>query len=230
MSSARIAGVPEDELLEWIRFSVAENRNILSHGYQGQTFIFQRGDLRFVIKAPMGGGLAYLIRRWMLANEHRVYRMLAGIDGIPRCYGFLQKRYLILEYVNGVPIRHAQIEDPEFFFQTFLQLIQRMHAAGVAHGDLKKKDNTLVVQGKHPCLVDFGVAVIRKERIAPLNHYLFHLFRKFDTNAWAKLKYNRQMEKMTPEDRVYYHRTFVEYAASWIKESYCKTRMFLIGR
>jgi hypothetical protein len=78
--------------------------------------------------------------------------------------------------------------------------------------------------------VDFGVAIIRKKRFAPLNGYLFRLFQTFDTNAWAKLKYNRQMENITPEDRIYYRRTFVEYAASWIKESYCKTRMFLIGR
>lgn len=230
MKSDRIAGVPENEMLEWIQSSVAENSNILSHGYQGKTFLFHRDDLRLVIKAPMGRGVAWLIRRWMLANEHRVYQVLAGLRGIPRCYGFLQKRYLVLEHVEGLAIRHAQIEDAEFFFHALLQVIQRMHAAGVAHGDLKKKDNTLVVQGKHPYLVDFGVAIIRKQRLAPLNHYLFRLFRKFDTNAWAKLKYNRRMENMAPEDRVYYQRTFVEYAASWIKESYCKTRMFLIGR
>jgi serine/threonine protein kinase len=166
----------------------------------------------------------------MLANEHRVYRTLNGINGVPICHGFLNKRYLILEYVDGTPIRHAQIADPDYFFKAFLQLIQRMHTAGVAHGDLKKKDNTLVVKGRHPCVVDFGVAIIRKKRFAPLNGYLFHLFQRFDTNAWAKLKYNRQMEKISPEDRIYYRRTFVEYAASWIKESYCKTRMFLIGR
>ena len=94
----------------------------------------------------------------------------------------------------------------------------------------KKKDNTLVVEGRLPCLVDFGVAVIRKNRIAPLNHYLYNLFRTFDTNAWAKLKYNGRMENMTPEDRHYYHRTIVEYAASWIKDSYRKSRMFLLGR
>lgn len=230
MKSVRIAGVPENEILEWIQSSISYDKNVLSHGYQGKTFVYRRNDAHLVIKAPMGRGIGLLIRRWMLANEHRVYRILDGMDGIPKCYGFLQKRYLLLEYVEGTPIRHAFIEDPEFFYKALLQLIQRLHAAGVAHGDLKKKDNTLVVHGKHPCLVDFGVAIIRKKRFAPLNGYLFRLFQKFDTNAWAKLKYNRQMEKMTPEDRVYYQRTVVEYAASWIKESYCKTRMFLIGR
>jgi predicted Ser/Thr protein kinase len=230
MNSVRIAGVPENELLQWIRSSVSENKNILSRGYQGQTFIFQGNDARLVIKAPSGSGLVWFIRRWMLANEHRVYQMLTGIDGIPRCYGFLQNRYLILEYIEGTPIRQAQIEDPEFFFKALLQLIQHMHAAGVAHGDLKKKDNTLVVQGKHPYVVDFGVAAIRKKRMAPLNRYLFHLFRQFDTNAWVKLKYNGRVRNMTPEDRVHYQRTFVEYAASWIKESYRKARKLLIGR
>jgi predicted Ser/Thr protein kinase len=230
MNAVRIAGVAENELLEWIQSSVSENKNVLSHGYQGQTFIFRGDDAHLVIKAPMGRGLARFIRRWMLANEHRVYQALAGINGIPKCYGFLQKRYLILEYVQGTPIRQAQIEDSDFFFKALLQLVLRMHAAGVAHGDLKKKDNTLVVQGKYPYLIDFGVAAIRKKRIAPVNRYLFHLFRQFDTNAWAKLKYNGRMKNMTPEDRVYYHRTFVEHAAGWIKESYRKARMFLLGR
>lgn len=230
MNSARIAGVPENELLEWIVSSVSGNKNVLSHGYQGQTFILRRNDLRLVIKAPMGSGVAWFVRRWMLANEYRVYQALAGTEGIPVCHGFLKNRYLILEYVEGTPIRHAEIENPALFFESLLQLIRRMHAAGVAHGDLKKKDNTLVVRGKHPFLLDFGVAIIRKNRFAPLNHYLFHLFKRFDTNAWVKIKYSHGMQEMAPEDRDFYRRTFIEYAAGWIKESYCKTRMFLIGR
>ena len=230
MKSDRIAGIPKNILLEWIRTSITDRKNLLSRGYQGQTFLFNRNDQRLVIKAPMGRGVAWFLRRRMLANEYRVYRALNGIRGIPRCYGFIQKRYLILEFVEGTPIRHAKMEDSEFFFTALKQLIQRMHAAGVAHGDLKKKDNTLVVNGKHPCLVDFGVAVIRKKRIAPLNHYFFHLFRRFDINAWVKLKYPHGIQDMTPEDRNYYQRTLVEHVAGWTKEMYCKTRMFLIGR
>ena len=230
MNVARIAGVPENELLDWIVSSVRENKNVLSYGYQGRTFLFRRDDLRLVIKAPVGRGMAWFVRRRMLANEHRVYQTLTGFSGIPRCHGFLRKRFLVLEYVEGTPIRHAKIEDPEFFLKSLLQLIQRMHAAGVAHGDLKKKDNTLVIRGKHPCLVDFGVAIIRKNRFAPLNHYFFHLFKRFDTNAWVKIKYSHGMQEMAPEDRDFYQRTFIEYAAGWIKESYCKTRSFLIGR
>lgn len=230
MNSARIAGLPEKELLDWIISSVTENKNVLGHGYQGQTFIFRRNDLRLVIKAPMGRGVAWFFRRWMLANEHRVYQALAGVDGIPVCHGLLRKRYLVLEYVEGAPIRHAQIEDQEFFFKSLLQLIQRMHVAGVAHGDLKKKDNTLVVHGKYPCLLDFGVAIIRKKGFAPLNHYLFRLFKRFDINAWVKIKYSHGMQDMAPEDRDFYNRTFIETAAGVIKESYCKTKMFLTGR
>ena len=230
MKSTRIAGVPEQVLLEWIQSSLNEKKNILSHGYQGKTFLFRHNDRRLVIKAPMGRGVAWFVRRRMLVNEYRVYQALAGIRGVPQCYGFLQNRYLILEFVDGTPIRHAKIEDTDFFLEALLQVIRRMHAAGVAHGDLKKKDNTLVVQGKHPCLLDFGVAIIRKKRIAPLNHYLFHLFKRFDTNAWVKIKYSHGMQEMAPEDRNFYKRTFIEHAAGWIKESYCKTRMFLIGR
>ena len=230
MNSARIAGIPEDVLLQWIRSNLTEKAHILSHGYQGKTFLFKHNDRRLVIKAPMGRGVAWLIRRWMLVNEYRVYQALGDIQGIPKCYGFIQNRYLVLEFVDGKPIRNAQVTDPDSFYRELLQAIQRLHAAGIAHGDLKKKDNTLVVDGRHPCLLDFGVAVIRKKRIAPINHYFFRLFKRFDINAWVKMKYSHGMQEMAPEDRDYYRRTFIEFAASWIKEWYTKTRMFLIGR
>jgi predicted Ser/Thr protein kinase len=223
-----IAGISENELLEWIKASVGHRKNILSHGYQGYTYVFNRQGQRLVVKVPMGGGPAWLIRRWMLANEYRVYQLLAGMKGIPACHGFIRKRYLILEFVDGVSIRDARIVDKDFFFNALLQLIKDMHAAGVAHGDLKKKDNILVINGKQPCVVDFGVAVIKKKGLAPINRYLYGLFQRFDYNAWAKLKYNGQFENMSADDRQYYHRTVVEKAASWIKRNYVKIKKALL--
>jgi predicted Ser/Thr protein kinase len=224
-----ITAISEDELQEWIKASVGHKKNILSHGYQGYTYIFKRQGKRFVVKAPMGKGPAWFIRRWMLANEYRVYQLLAGLKGVPACHGFIRKRYLILEFVDGVSIRDTRIMDREFFFEALLRLIKDIHAAGVAHGDLKKKDNILVIDGKQPCVVDFGVAVIKKKGLAPINRYLYGLFQRFDYNAWAKLKYNGQFENMSAADRKYYQRTMEEKAASWIKRNYVKVKEALLG-
>jgi hypothetical protein len=79
-------------------------------------------------------------------------------------------------------------------------------------------------------VVDFGVAVIKKKGLMPINRYLYGLFQRFDYNAWAKLKYNGQFENMSADDRQYYQRTVVEKAASWIKRNYLKVKKALLQR
>ena len=219
----------ESELLQWVRGCVKTKSNILDHGYQGHVYLYEGEGQRLILKAPMGWGVGRLIRQLMLRNEYRAYSKLSGVRGIPRCYGLLDGRYLVLECIGGVPVRRAQITDRGMFFGTLLNLIKQLHAAGVAHGDLKKKDNLLVVEGRTPCVIDFGVAVVRKPGFAPINHYLYNLARKFDFNAWVKLKYERNFKNMTDEDAEYYDRTIVETVSRWIKRSYRKVKKSLGG-
>jgi predicted Ser/Thr protein kinase len=224
-----LAGIPEDVLLCWITTSIKEGRNILGRGYQGNTYIFSEHGRQFVIKAPQGKGLAEFIRRKMIANEYKVYCRLSGMKGIPVCHGLIRNRYLVLEFVNGIPIKDSPIEDRTYFSRVLLRLIKEIHQAGVAHGDLKKKDNILVVNGRHPILLDFGVAIIWKSRLAPINHFLFNLFRKFDYNAYIKVKYRKQWDQIDDEDLQYYQRTLIEKVAGWIKRSYLKGKNMLPG-
>ncbi len=215
-----IGGVNEAELLRWIESSVKTGSNIISHGYQGHIYLYKEKNLRLVIKAPMGWGIGRFIRRIMLRKEFLAYSKLSSVKGIPHCFGFLKNNYLVLQFIDGVSIKTARIADKEQFFKAFLDLIKSLHAAGVAHGDLKKKDNLLVVDGQTPCVIDFGVAVIKKRGFAPLNHFLHNIAARFDLNAWAKLKYNRNMENITGEDSKYYNRTILETASHKIKRIY----------
>ena len=228
--SRKIAGIPESELTEWMNSSVKEGKNILGYGYQGHTYSYDGHGRYLVIKSATGRGVAKLVRRWMLRHEYHVYRRLSGIEGIPACHGFIQKQFLVLEHVDGIPVRNAPIVDRKHFFESMLLLIQRVHTAGVAHGDLKKKDNILVADGRFPYLIDFGVAVVRKERFAPLNRYLYNLFKKFDYNAWAKLKYTGIEDTMDKEDLQYVHRTVVERTAGWIKHAYGRSKRIFTRR
>jgi len=220
----------ESELLEWIKGSIKTRSNIFSCGYQGHVYLYEEKGRRLIIKAPIGWGLGRLIRRAMLRNEYRVYSRLSGIPGVPRCYGLLDGCYLVLEFIDGVPVRNAQITDSDVFFETLLQLIKDLHKAGVAHMDLKKKDNLLVVEGHTPFVIDFGVAVIRKSSFAPLNHYLYNLAKKFDFNAWVKLKYDGRYEKMIAEDKKYFNRTVIEKVSRWSKDTYLDIKKVLKGK
>jgi len=219
----------ESELLQCISEAVKTRSNIISHGYQGDVYLYEDKGQRLILKTPAGRGLGRYIRRAMLRNEYRAYSRLSEVRGLPRCYGLLNGRYLVLECVDGVPVRRARIADHGMFFETLLNLIKEMHKAGVAHGDLKKKDNLLVVEGQTPCVIDFGVAIVRKPGFAPLNHYLHNLARKFDFNAWVKLKYDRRFENMADEDREYYNRTVVEKVSRWMEPTYRRLKKGLIG-
>lgn len=212
--------IAPDEFRKWITTATAKQTHRLSQGYQGYTYLYEKGEHRWVVKAPMGWGPVRWLRRRMLRHESKVYNLLRHAGGVPRCYGFIDGSYLILEYIDGKQIREATIADPDGFYSALLECLQDLHAKGVAHGDLKKKDNILVVDGRRPVLIDFGVAVIRKAGRAPFNHYLFWLFKRFDYNAWVKHKYKRRMDLVSEEDRCFYNRTVIEYVAKWIKGLY----------
>ncbi len=225
-----VAGIPEDVLCRWIDASIKEGRNILGRGYQGKTYFFSKDNRHLVIKAPQGRGPAAFVRRLMINNEYRVYTQLTGMQGIPVCHGLLKNRYLVLEFVDGVPIKDACFDDQACFCDGLLGRIKEIHRAGVAHGDLKKKDNILVVNGRHPILLDFGVAIIKKQGVAPVNRFLFNLFRKFDYNAYIKVKYRKRWDRINAEDRQYYQRTLIEKVSGWIKRSYLKGKHALLRR
>jgi predicted Ser/Thr protein kinase len=212
--------VTESELIQWVRESIKTRSNILSHGYQGHVYLYENRGRRLILKAPMGWGLGRLIRQAMLRNEYRVYSRLSGVGGIPRCYGLLDGSYLVLEFVDGIPVYKAEIIDRRVFFESLLSVIKQLHKAGVAHADLKKKDNLLVVEGRTPCIIDFGVAIVRKPGLVLLNHYLYNIARKFDFNAWVKLKYEGKYEDISDQDRKYFNRTVIEKVSRWIKDNY----------
>ena len=69
-----------------------------------------------------------------------------------------------------------------------------MHAAGVAHGDLKRKDNIIVGPGEQPYLIDFGIAVRRSATSRLWNRLVFEPLVQMDMNAWVKLKYGRRID------------------------------------
>jgi RIO-like serine/threonine protein kinase len=222
--------IVENELLEWIKECIQTRSNIFSCGYQGHVYLYEDKGRRFILKAPIGWGLGRLIRRAMLRNEYRVYSRLSGVSGVPRCYGLLDGCYLVLEFIDAIPRYRARITDPDMFFESLLNLIKDLHKSGVAHTDLKKKDNLLVVEGLRPYVIDFGVAVIRKSGFAPINHYLYNLARKFDFNAWVKLKYDGKYENILEKDREYFNRTVIEKVSRWSKDTYLDIKKALRGK
>ena len=126
----------------------------------------------------------------------------------------------VLELIDGATIRDRRPDDEASYFKAMFVYVQKMHEMGVAHFDLKKKDNLLVEKGDRPRFIDLGVSIIYKPGFHPLNHYLFRLAKKFDYNAWIRHKYQRDVSRITPEDEPFYNKTLIEIYTLKLKRFY----------
>lgn len=210
----------DQDLLQWIETSLKESSNNLASGYQGQTLKYLSSQHSLVIKIPHGRGLLKKFNVAMLKHENNAYKKLMEFNAVPICYGMIDQQYMVLQYINAKPIRHARPANSELYFKRLFEFIETMHERGVAHFDLKKKDNLLVLGDDMPCIIDFGAAVIKKPGFHPINHFLFNLARQFDYNAWIKHKYNNKLSEVQSEDRPYYKKTNIELIAHKIKRFY----------
>lgn len=192
----------------------------LARGYQGTVSLVDTADGRMIVKEAMGAWPWRALRRGMLRREHAVYGRLKGIAGVPRCLGLEDGERLLLEYIEGRSLRQTDFsaDAREQFFASLLTLIQAIHAAGVAHADLKRKDNILVRPGGEPVLIDFGSAVLEGQ--GALRRFLFRQACRVDLNAWVKLKYRRRYEQIAVADREYYRPTLLERTARVVRETW----------
>lgn len=216
----------ETRLSQWLNESIKTGNNQLGEGYQGSLYLYRDSEPHLIIKVAKGNFITRRVHEFMLHKERNVYRKMQGLKGIPNCYGMLDNKYLVLEYISGIPIRHAEIADRTAFFDELLKIVRNLHELGVAHGDMKKQDNLLVIDKQIPCLIDFGVAVIRKNGISPINHFFYKTAQKFDFNAWIKLKYQGRYDEISEADKPLWNRTKTEIIARWIKFKFLALKRF----
>jgi predicted Ser/Thr protein kinase len=173
----------------------------LGSGYQASVYLYRTSVGDVVVKQPHRGGPLGAVSRSLLRREHAVYERLRAIVGIPRSFGLVGDG-LALEYVAGPSLREHEgtLADREAFFAKLKSTIEAMHAAGIAHGDLKRKNNIIVGAGEQPYLIDFGIAVRRSASNALFNRWVFDQLKQMDLNAWVKLKYRRRIDLETERD------------------------------
>jgi serine/threonine protein kinase len=202
---------------------------LISGGYQGSIYLVEADGGQVIVKAAHGRGPARWIRRAMLRNEHRVYEQLVDVPGIPRCYGLVDGRYLVLEYIRGDNIRNSTIHGRKLFFDRLLQTIQSMHGRQVAHGDLKNRDNIFMDDIGRPYVLDFGIAVVRRPGFRPVNHLRFRLARSWDLNAWVKHRHPLDPTRATEAERSLVHVTSAERLAGLLRPGWIWFRRWCPG-
>ena len=100
--------------------------------------------------------------RRLAAREARALDALAGIAGVPRLVSW-RNGVLLRSWLDGEPMQVARPRDPAYFRQA-LRLLRRLHRAGVAHNDLAKEPNWLVLADGAPALLDFQLASVSWRR------------------------------------------------------------------
>jgi len=203
-------GIPDD-LEAWIESSLASGSNILATSNQGIVLLFEGDDLKLVIKTAMGRGPVKKARQATLEREYAAYQRLEGVEGVPACYGLLAGRYLLMEFIEGIPYRHATWQDRDKWFAELLEVIRAFHARGVSHGDLKSKTNLIVGSNQKPYVIDFGTTFLHKVGFHPVNNHLFEYGKRLDINAWVKHKYHGRYKNASEEDRQLLNYSKLEY-------------------
>ena len=133
---------------------------------------------------------ARLLGRLQIRREIRALRLLRGVPGIPACGGRAGRYGLLIERVEGERITRWCERNPggrAALFARLDRLVASIHARGVVHVDLRKRDNILVTPEGRPYLIDFN-ASFRFDRRRPLGRALLAVARRIDTQALLKWK------------------------------------------
>lgn len=129
------------------------------------------------------------VGRLLVWRETSALTALAGVSGIPGLVARLGPLAFLMEYLPGtLPARKRPALIDDAFMQRLQRLVNSMHAAGVAHCDLRRSSNILVNDDGQPFIVDFVSCVHAGPRWNLLWRAVFRRFCEADRKALFKLK------------------------------------------
>ncbi|MGD8448688.1 MAG: hypothetical protein PVF36_05605 [Desulfobacterales bacterium] len=186
-------------------------------------WIIEEYGVRAVVKDFSTSKFFYrnIIGRFLIWREHKAYKQLRGLKGIPACYGVIDGLALVLEEIPGQPLkkRNKNIKLSGTFFDDLKNIVNSFHRRGLAHSDLKNGANILVGYNGLPYIVDWSASLSEKEsRFFPMNR----IYRRFvldDYFAIIKLKMRYVPETLTPEEkRKYAQQSYIERGVRGIRD------------
>lgn len=207
--------INQSEFRKWIEESLERGENVLAISNQGTILLYRKDGVELIVKTAMGRGPVRLMRHRTLLREYEAYQRMDGLTGVPECYGMIDGRYLVIEYIHGVPYREANWTDRNRWFTEFLEVLRSFHERGVSHGDLKSKGNIMVTDDQKPCVIDFGTTFVSKTGFHPVNNWFFEHGRRMDINAWVKHKHYGRYGDAAGEDLELLDYSFIEY---WVRK------------
>lgn len=154
-------------------------------------------DGRDFIRRELGAApwWARPLARWLAAREARALRGLDGIPSTPRLLRW-DGRCLDRTYLDGAAMYQRPPHGDAAYFRAARHLLGQLHRRGIAHNDLAKEANWLVLADGAPGLIDFQLAV----RGNPRSPWLRLLARE-DLRHLLKHKRTYCPQRLTPVER-----------------------------
>lgn len=137
----------------------------LKHDVLGTTRLVQAGRTAYIERDTR---TAHALVRWLArrlaAREAAALAALAGVEQVPRLLEF-DGAIVRRSYLAGLPL-YAAPQRSRAYFVHARKVLRRLHRAGVAHNDLAKEANWLVVHDDTCAIVDFQLALCDSTRTA----------------------------------------------------------------
>ena len=118
---------------------------------RGEAGLFVRRDLAHVplwLRLPAW---------WLARREALALRRVAGLPAMPQLLGWDGRR-LDRSYLDGAAMYQRPPRGDVAYFRRARRLLQQLHRRGLAHNDLAKEANWLVLADGSPALIDFQLA------------------------------------------------------------------------
>lgn len=146
--------------------------------------------------------LGRLWGRLVIGREARALMLLRGVVGVPQLFALVKPTGLVMEFFEGDVLPRKEVRSkvtPDFFAQVF-SLLTEIHARGVAHGDIRRK-NIMVLRTGAPALIDFQTAFLWGR--FPWKKGMFGLMCKVDRWNLIRIKARSFPRYLTPDERAF---------------------------
>lgn len=172
---------------------------------RGEEGVFVRRDLAHVplwLRFPAW---------WLARREARGLRRVEGLDAVPRLLAWTGRR-LDRSFLDGAAMYQRPPRGDVAYFRAARRRLRALHLRGLAHNDLAKEANWLVLADGSPAIIDFQLASCG----APRSRWIRLLARE-DLRHLLKHKRTYCPEALTPVERRLLRRR------SWVRELWFAT-------
>lgn len=170
-------------------------------GFQSSVYLVDWNGEQVAVKDFAGTPIWFrrIVAPILVKREVRALQFLSGTKGIPRFVGRIDRLAFGMQYIEGTPIStFAKGELAPEVFPRIAEVVEAMHARGVAHGDLKRRSNLLLAPNGEIWIIDFAASVIAR---GLLGRKLMPAVAEVDDKSLPRLKKFVAPELLTGEDQ-----------------------------